>query len=604
LAKYRNEWKKYMGLTRIRAQQISDIDYKQAVRVVTTTDISLIGGAPSSVDGVSLMVNDRILVTAQDPGSENGIYRVQTLGTGSNGTWVRTADANETGEVQPGMVVMVTEGDEYADRPWKLVTNGEIIIGVTELNFEIFNGGGGGTPGGANTEIQFNNDGAFGGSANLTWNGTELLIQGAANVVGNINADFFVGNGSLLTGITSVDLSAVDQNIVPAANITYDLGNSTNRWNDIWLANSTIYLGSAQISANNTSLTLTNPEGGITAFSGSNTSLEVSSISAAGNIAGEFFIGNGSQLTGISTSTDKIFNGNSEISIPQSGGNANVTISGVSNVAVFFNSGLEIVGTFKASGNANVGNLAATNVAATDLSGTLTTAAQTNITSLGTLNSLTVTGNITGGNLSGTNIVGTLTTAAQTNITSLGTLTQLSVTGNITGGNLITAGLVSLSSITKTGSNGVGNIGSSTSTFDTIFAKATSAQYADLAERYRSDKNYQPGTVLEIGGNQEVTATKSYASTRIVGVVSTEPAFVMNAGFNSTNTVPVALIGRVPCRVIGPVHRGDLLCSSDTPGVATALNKDKYQPGCVIGKSLEDSASVGETLIEVLVGRL
>ena len=89
-----------MALTRIRAQQISNIDYKQAVRVVTTTTVSLAGGAPSSVDGVALSVNSRILVNGQSTQTQNGLYLVQSVGTGSNGTWVRTTDTDATGERQ------------------------------------------------------------------------------------------------------------------------------------------------------------------------------------------------------------------------------------------------------------------------------------------------------------------------------------------------------------------------------------------------------------------------------------------------------------------------------------------------------------------------
>ena len=81
-----------MGLTRPRAYQIYDLDYKQAVRVVITTDTNLTGGAPSLVDGVSLSLNDRVLVTGNDPASENGLYYVTTVGTGSNGTWQRSVD--------------------------------------------------------------------------------------------------------------------------------------------------------------------------------------------------------------------------------------------------------------------------------------------------------------------------------------------------------------------------------------------------------------------------------------------------------------------------------------------------------------------------------
>ena len=113
-----------MGLTRIRATQISDIDYKQAVRVITLTDITLAGGAPAEVDGVSLVAGDRVLVNGQSNAAQNGLYRVLTVGAGSNGTWTRTSDANETGEIQPGMVVMVTQGNQYADTPWKLTLLG------------------------------------------------------------------------------------------------------------------------------------------------------------------------------------------------------------------------------------------------------------------------------------------------------------------------------------------------------------------------------------------------------------------------------------------------------------------------------------------------
>ena len=124
-----------MGLTRITAQQISNIDYKQSVRAVTTTNITLAGGAPSTADSVSLAVNDRILVTGQTTGSQNGLYYVTTLGNGSNGTWTRSTDGDVTGEIDAGLIVMVTEGTVYADTQWKLTTNDPIVIGTTALTF-------------------------------------------------------------------------------------------------------------------------------------------------------------------------------------------------------------------------------------------------------------------------------------------------------------------------------------------------------------------------------------------------------------------------------------------------------------------------------------
>jgi len=292
----------------------------------------------------------------------------------------------------------------------------------------------------------------------------------------------------------------------------------------------------------------------------------------------------------------------------------------------------------------------------------LTTAAQTNITSVGTLGSLTVTanvtggnlltaglisatGNVTGGNLSGTSIVGTLTTAAQTNITSVGTLGSLTVTANVQSGNLRTTGLISASgSITAGGdhslvgnivdtgplwinttangnitlnangtgvitfnnpitngqANGVGNIGNSTGYFNTIFAKATSAQYADLAEMYVADADYSPGTVLEFGGNHEVTISNTAASPLIAGVVSTNPAHLMNSTAQGEHLAAIALVGRVPTRVIGPVFKGAMMVSA---GNGHAQASATPAMGTVIGKAVEDFAGESGT-IEIVVGRL
>jgi hypothetical protein len=163
---------------------------------------------------------------------------------------------------------------------------------------------------------------------------------------------------------------------------------------------------------------------------------------------------------------------------------------------------------------------------------------------------------------------------------------------------------VIINGILNGNANGVGNIGNSTTYFNTVFAKATSAQYADVAEKYTADQNYPPGTVLEIGGSEEVRASQQMASSRICGVVSTNPALIMNSGLESQYVTTVALVGRVPCRVTGNINKGDLLCSSESPGVATALLAHQYVPGVVLGKALQDYSSEQEGMIEVLVGRL
>ena len=126
-----------MALTRPRAHQLSDSDYKQSVRVAQSTNVTLTGGAPATVDGISLSVRDRILVLAQSDASQNGIYTVSVVGSGSNGTWVRASDADHQGDMTSGLTVKVTEGTAHDDTTWKLTTDDPITLGSTDLAFEL-----------------------------------------------------------------------------------------------------------------------------------------------------------------------------------------------------------------------------------------------------------------------------------------------------------------------------------------------------------------------------------------------------------------------------------------------------------------------------------
>lgn len=323
-------------------------------------------------------------------------------------------------------------------------------------------------------------------------------------------------------------------NILPAANVTYNLGSTTRRWKDLWLAGSTLTLGNIVIknSSGNT-ISFYGPDGVTPATLDANAEIVADSISS----------------------------GTSNVGIPVANGNVTTVANG--NVTLTVTStGANVTGTLNTTGNANVGNLGATN------------------------------------------IVGTLTTAAQTNITSVGTLGSLSVAGNVTVGNVITTGstgILSVNSIEHSGSNSVGNIGSASSYFDTVFATSTSAQYADLAEKYSSDDWYSPGTVLVFGGSAQVTACNQYADHRAAGVVSTAPAHLMNAELLGI-TATVALAGQVPCKVIGPVSKGDVLTTADVEGYAKTLDFSEFQPGCIIGKALEECGS-GPTTILVAVVR-
>lgn len=129
---------------------------------------------------------------------------------------------------------------------------------------------------------------------------------------------------------------------------------------------------------------------------------------------------------------------------------------------------------------------------------------------------------------------------------------------------------------------------------------ASSAKYADLAENYLADAIYQPGTVVIFGGANEITVTNQSHDTRVAGVISTNPAYLMNSDCPG---LPVAFTGRVPCAVNGTVRKGDVLVTSEILGVAEVLNSDLYSPGCVIGKSLEDKNDSGVAMIEIVVGR-
>ena len=157
-------------------------------------------------------------------------------------------------------------------------------------------------------------------------------------------------------------------------------------------------------------------------------------------------------------------------------------------------------------------------------------------------------------------------------------------------------------SIRNAGTNGVGNIGATGATFNTVFAKATTAQYADLAEIYTSDQQYPGGTVVVFGGEAEVTQVSKDADKDIFGVVSSAPALLINARISHTEkAVPVALKGRVPVRVKGMVKKGDRLVSSEVPGVARVMTSAD-DPAAILGRSLENKDTVGESTVEATIG--
>ena len=150
------------------------------------------------------------------------------------------------------------------------------------------------------------------------------------------------------------------------------------------------------------------------------------------------------------------------------------------------------------------------------------------------------------------------------------------------------------------------DIGSATKKYANVYATlfrgtATESYYADLAENYLADAEYAPGTVIEFGGEAEVTQSTTHGTHRVAGVVSTNPAHLMNSHCEGDNVVAVALQGRVPCNVIGKVAKGDMLVASNVPGYAVVNNTPKV--GSVIGKALENKLDGDRGTVEVVVGK-
>ena len=280
----------------------------------------------------------------------------------------------------------------------------------------------------------------------------------------------------------------------------------------------------------------------------------------------------------------------------------------------------------------NIGVATGTSFSATGAINTATTVSATgNITggNVNTAGIITATGNITTsgffvGSFSGTNASFanvTLGNIINTNSSGIGNIGNTigyfnsafiqninssnvtSANVNITGTATACSGVLIVSgNIQTTTANNTSNIGNTSNFFNTIHAKATTAQYADVAELYTADAEYAPGTVLIFGGTQEVTAQIQSHSTAIAGVVSENPSHLMNAGLQSEYSTAVALLGRVKCQVQGTIRKGDLLVASDTVGTAQRLNIAQYQPGCIIGKSLADYDSEKVGTIEIAVG--
>jgi hypothetical protein len=374
-------------------------------------------------------------------------------------------------------------------------------------------------------------------------------------------------------------------------------------------------------------------------------------LGASGNAAVVIVTGTGANVTGYVTATANVTGANI-ITAGFASATGNITGGNISTTGLLTAAGkviggninsaaaISAVGLITAGGNVTGANIATNGIvtaAGNITGGNILTSGQ--LSAGGAVNA---TGNITGGNIitsGGVTATGTITASGNivagsgrfflgdggllSNVSAAISVTRIengtsnvavgTSGGNVTIGVAGTANVVVISttgvttngltvpSITKSGSNAVGNIGSSSNYFNQVFATATTALYADVAERFAADEVLVPGTVVELGGTQEITRSQTDLSENVFGVISTRPAYTMNGGAGDDDTHPkVAMTGRVPVLVTGVVKKGDRLVSAGNgiaraakPGEATAFN--------TIGRSLVDKTTPESGTIEAIV---
>jgi hypothetical protein len=470
--------------------------------------------------------------------------------TANNGIYVKTSstvltrasDFDTPTELAGGDFTFVTTGTQYNDTGW-VMTDAVDTIGTDPVTF-----------------VQFSGAGTYTAGTGLTLTGSEFSITNTAVSAasygnGTHNATFTVNargqltaaanvaitaNAEVLTG-TSLNSSVVDSSLTSVG--TIDTG--------VWEGTA---IGAAYVSTLNQNTT---------GYAATVSSAAQPNITSVGTLSG---------LSVTATITGSV-----------SGSAGSATTAGSVDESVTFNDS----GSGAASGTAYNGGTARTisynSVGAPSATGS------------GASGTWGI--NVSGSAASATT-AGTVTTAAQPTITSVGTLTSLGVTGTTTTGTLQSTTITTGSSATA---------GTITGDYTLTSGSTLNATYADLAEKYLGEEDYEPGTVVLFGSpTAEVMASGQQASSFVAGIVTTNPAQVYNAALEAgegQHVVDVALIGRVPCKVIAPIMPGDLIVSSEMPGFGCAADPETVKPGTIIGKAIGAFNDGLDGVVEVMVGR-
>ena len=467
----------------------------QQVKVYTGSSFIVVGPAFTSTEGTAGAIPETVNDNTATPHYVTGLYvagtRVAIVSKDSNFT-----AAAPTSTLFPTIYKGITISNSADTVMAGNVRNtGNVVI----------------TSGGATTAIVQATGVLITGFNSVTGNvtGGNVSTAGVATVTGNITGGNVISIAAI-SGVTVVATGNVTGGNLNTAGLASVTGNITGgNINTAGLVTATGNVrGGNVISAAAISGVSIVASGNVDSGNLRSTGLVsvTGNISSSANIAGTFFLGNGSQLTGLSlgVSVTKFVNGTTEGNVGVTNGNINFNVGGVSNVVVIDTS-------------------------------------------------------------------------------------------------TVYANVVSVASIAKTGTNAVGNIGSSSNYFNQVFAQATTALYADVAERFEADALLEPGTVVELGGVKEITRSLTALSEKVFGVISTRPAYTMNGGAGEDDTHPkVAMTGRVPVKVTGYIRKGDRLVAAGAgiaraaqPGEATAFN--------VIGRSLVDKTTPESGTIEAIV---
>jgi len=494
-----------------------------------------------TIDGESFSNGERILVKDESNTAHNGIY-VKTSST----VLTRADDFDTPTEIAGGDFTFVSTGTVLNDSGF-VNTDPVSTVGTDPITF-----------------VQFSGAGTYTAGTGLTLSGSEFSITNTAVSAasygnGTHNATFTVNARGQLTAAANVEITAgagvLTGTVLNSSVVDSSLTSVGTIDTGVWEGTA---IGAAYVSTLNQNTT---------GYAATVSSAAQPNITSVGTLSG---------LTVTNPIAGSV-----------TGSASSATTAGSVDESVTFNNG----GSGAASGTSYDGGTARTisynSVGAPGVDGT------------GASGTWGINVSGSAGSAGSATTAGTVTTAAQPNITSTGTLTGLTVSGTMNAGTMQSTTITTGSAATA---------GTITGDYTLTSGSTLNATYADLAEKYTADRDYEPGTVLVFGGDAELSTTGAHGCSAVAGIVTTNPAQVYNAECSAGEgefVVELALIGRVPCKVIGPINKGDLIVTSEEAGYGCRpVDEDNVKPGTIIGKAI--SAYNGDTpegVVEVLVGK-